>query len=76
MDIIAEEGIAAHWRYKERKDLTEREAKLVSWLRDLIKEISDPKELLDAVKAEVVPDTIYVLLQREMLRNFQSAQHQ
>jgi len=60
MDIIAEEGIAAHWRYKERKDLTEREAKLVSWLRDLIKEISDPKELLDAVKAEVVPDTIYV----------------
>ncbi|MCS7214587.1 MAG: bifunctional (p)ppGpp synthetase/guanosine-3',5'-bis(diphosphate) 3'-pyrophosphohydrolase [Thermodesulfovibrio sp.] len=60
MDIIAEEGIAAHWRYKERKDLTEREAKLVSWLRDLIKEISDPKELLDAIKAEVVPDTIYV----------------
>lgn len=60
MDIIAEEGIAAHWRYKERKDLTEREAKLVSWLRELIKEISDPKELLDAVKAEVIPDTIYV----------------
>jgi len=60
MDIIAEEGIAAHWRYKERKDLTERETKIVAWLRDLIKEISDPKELLDAVKAEVVPDTIYV----------------
>lgn len=60
MDIIAEEGIAAHWRYKERTDLTEREAKLVSWLRDLIKEISDSKELLQAVKAEVVPETIYV----------------
>ncbi|WP_297213434.1 MULTISPECIES: RelA/SpoT family protein [Thermodesulfovibrio] len=60
MDIIAEEGIAAHWRYKERKDLSERETKLVSWLRDLIKEISDARELLDAVKSEVVPDTIYV----------------
>ncbi len=60
MDIIAEEGIAAHWRYKERKDLSERETKIVSWLRDLIKEISDAKELLDAVKGEVVPDTIYV----------------
>lgn len=59
MDIIAEEGIAAHWRYKERKDLSERETKIVSWLRDLIKEISDARELLDAVKAEVVPDTIY-----------------
>lgn len=60
MDIIAEEGIAAHWRYKERKDLDGKEMKLVSWLRDLIKEISDPEELLDAVKAEVIPDTIYV----------------
>ncbi|MCX7988059.1 MAG: bifunctional (p)ppGpp synthetase/guanosine-3',5'-bis(diphosphate) 3'-pyrophosphohydrolase [Thermodesulfovibrio sp.] len=60
MDIIAEEGIAAHWRYKERKDLNEREAKIVAWLRELLKEISDPKELLDAVKAEVVPDTIYI----------------
>jgi len=60
MDIIAEEGIAAHWRYKEKSDLDEKEMKLVSWLRDLIKEISDPKELLDAVKAEVIPDTIYV----------------
>jgi len=59
MDIIAEEGIAAHWRYKERKDLNERETKIVSWLRELIKEISDPRELLDAVKAEVIPDTIY-----------------
>ncbi len=60
MDIIAEEGIAAHWRYKEKKELDEKETKIVSWLRDLIKEISDPKELLDAVKAEVIPDTIYV----------------
>lgn len=64
MDIIAEEGIAAHWRYKERKDLNERETKIVSWLRELVKEISDPKELLDAVKAEVVPDTIYVFTPR------------
>ncbi len=64
MNIIAEEGVAAHWRYKEKKDLSEREAKLVSWLRDLIKEISDAKELLDAVKAEVVPDTIYVFTPR------------
>lgn len=60
MDIIAEEGIAAHWRYKEKRDLNERETKIVSWLRELLKEISDPKELLDAVKAEVIPDTIYV----------------
>jgi len=45
MDIIAEEGIAAQLEInKERKDLTERETKIVAWLRDLIKEISDPKE--------------------------------
>ena len=60
MDIIAEEGIAAHWRYKEKKDISEKEMKIVSWLRELVKEIADPEELLDAVKSEVIPDTIYV----------------
>lgn len=64
MDIIAEEGIAAHWRYKEKKELDDKETKIVSWLRDLIKEISDPTELLDAVKSEVIPDTIYVFTPR------------
>ncbi len=60
MDLIAEEGIAAHWRYKEKDMLDSKNARYVAWLRDLIKEISDAKEFLEAVKGEVIPETVYV----------------
>ena len=61
MDEIAEEGIAAHWRYKEKRDTVDRKnSRFVTWLRDLVKEISDAREFLEAVKGEVVPDTVYV----------------
>ncbi|MCX8030089.1 MAG: bifunctional (p)ppGpp synthetase/guanosine-3',5'-bis(diphosphate) 3'-pyrophosphohydrolase [Thermodesulfovibrionales bacterium] len=60
MDLIAEEGIAAHWRYKEKDNLDSKNARFIAWLRDLIKEVSDAKEFLEAVKVEVTPETIYV----------------
>jgi len=60
MDAIAEEGIAAHWRYKEKDRTDKKNEQQVKWLRDLVKEISDAKEFLEAVKGEVVPDTVYV----------------
>jgi GTP pyrophosphokinase len=60
MDEIAEEGIAAHWRYKEKETVDKKNTRFVEWLRDLVKEISDAKEFLEAVKGEVTPDTVYV----------------
>lgn len=60
MDLIAEEGIAAHWRYKEKDSLDSKNARYIAWLRDLIKEISDAKEFLEAVKGEVTPETVYI----------------
>lgn len=60
MNLIAEEGIAAHWRYKEKDTLDSKNTRYVAWLRDLIKEISDAKEFLEAVKGEVIPETVYV----------------
>jgi GTP pyrophosphokinase len=60
MDAIAEEGIAAHWRYKEKDGSDKKNTQQVKWLRDLVREISDAKEFLEAVKGEVVPDTVYV----------------
>ncbi len=60
MDLIAEEGIAAHWRYKEKDTLDSKNARYIEWLRDLIKEISDAKEFLEAVKGEVTPETVYI----------------
>ncbi|BCB95563.1 GTP pyrophosphokinase [Dissulfurispira thermophila] len=60
MNEIAEEGIAAHWRYKERDSIDKKNTKFIAWLRELVKEISDAKEFLEAVKGEVIPETVYV----------------
>ncbi|HYA12096.1 MAG TPA: bifunctional (p)ppGpp synthetase/guanosine-3',5'-bis(diphosphate) 3'-pyrophosphohydrolase [Thermodesulfovibrionales bacterium] len=63
MHMIAEHGIASHWRYKEKGKIDEKSSKYISWLRELIhsqKELSDAKDFLDAIKGEVFPDVIYV----------------
>lgn len=63
MHMIAEHGIAAHWRYKEKGKVDEKVRKYISWLRELIqsqRELSDARDFLEAVKSEVFPDTVYV----------------
>ena len=63
MHRIAEEGIAAHWMYKEGKQVLDKDARYIKWLRELIKshqEMKDAREFLEMIKAEVVPDVIYV----------------
>ncbi|MEW6161753.1 MAG: bifunctional (p)ppGpp synthetase/guanosine-3',5'-bis(diphosphate) 3'-pyrophosphohydrolase [Nitrospirota bacterium] len=63
MNMIAEHGIASHWRYKEKGEVDEKSSKYISWLRNLIqaqKELSDAKDFLEAVKGEVFPDAVYV----------------
>lgn len=65
MDRVAEEGIASHWKYKEKdsEGLTEKDDRYISWLRDLVqtqKEMPDALDFMEAVKAEVIPDVIYI----------------
>lgn len=63
MNMIAEYGVASHWRYKEKGEIDERSNKYISWLRELIqtqKDLVDAKDFLEAVKGEVVPEVIYV----------------
>lgn len=60
MDRIAEEGIAAHWRYKEKGGIDIKNAQFISWLREIVKEISDAKEFMEAVKGEVFTERVYV----------------
>ncbi len=63
MHKIAEEGIASHWRYKEKGAIEDKDSKYISWLRELIKsqkDLRDAREFLEAVKGEVVPEVVYV----------------
>lgn len=63
MDRIAEEGIAAHWKYKEGEHAAKIDEKYFSWLREFIKtqkEMSDAREFLEAVKGNIVPGVVFV----------------
>ncbi len=67
MNMIAEHGIASHWRYKEKGKVDEKSDRYISWLRELVqaqKELSDAKDFIEAVKGEVVPEVIYVFTPR------------
>ena len=66
MNTIADEGIAAHWLYKEKGPagkMSPEESRRFSWLRELLewnKEWRDPKTLFDAMKLDLYPDEVYV----------------
>ena len=63
MHLIAEEGIAAHWRYKEGQPEEEEEDERFVWLRQLLewqREVKDPREFLDNLKIDLFPDEVYV----------------
>jgi len=63
MHQIAEEGIAAHWKYKEGKVFNAKEDKIFAWLRRLIEwqqELKDNKEFMEIFKIDLFPDEVYV----------------
>jgi len=63
MHRIAEEGIAAHWLYKERKAGKDKLDESLVWLRQLIEtqqETKDPQEFMDTVRVDLFPDEVYV----------------
>ena len=56
MHRIAEEGIAAHWSYKEKRPFKEKDAQHFAWLRQLVdlqKELKTPEELLEGMRLEL-----------------------
>ncbi len=63
MHRLAEEGIAAHWKYKEGKVFDPKEDKVFAWLRRIIEsqqELKDNKEFMEIFKIDLFPDEIYV----------------
>jgi len=67
MHQVAEEGIAAHWSYKERRAYKEKDAQRFAWLREMVdlqKELQNPQELLEGVRLELYPEEVYVFTPR------------
>lgn len=74
MHLVAERGIAAHWKYKERgkivDDVTTQQA---HWLRDLVtlhQQTRNPDEFLDTVKTDLFETEIYVFTPNGDVREF------
>jgi guanosine-3',5'-bis(diphosphate) 3'-pyrophosphohydrolase len=62
MNLVAEHGIAAHWKYKEGS-IASVDDKKFAWLRQLMesqKELRDPTEFLESVKVDLFGDEVYV----------------
>ena len=74
MHRVAEQGIAAHWKYKERSGgIDPRDAARFGWLRQLMefqKELKDPAEFLESVKVDLFQDEVYVFTPKGDVRVF------
>jgi len=63
MHRTAEEGIAAHWKYKEGRLGADRDEQYFVWLRQLLEfqqEVRDPQEFLQNLKIELYPEEVYI----------------
>jgi len=64
MDEIAEQGFAAHWKYKDGAEIIEDEGELNDWLRTIKEILDDPQpdamDFLDAIKLNLFASEIFV----------------
>ncbi len=66
MHKIAEEGIAAHWKYKDGPVSAQDEQRL-AWLRQVVewqRDVSDPNEFLSTLKVDLYPEEVYTFTPR------------
>ena len=62
MHRVAEEGIAAHWKYKDGHGTTVQDAERFAWLRHLVewqKEMRDSNDFLSTLKIDLYPQEVY-----------------
>ncbi|MGE4558618.1 MAG: bifunctional (p)ppGpp synthetase/guanosine-3',5'-bis(diphosphate) 3'-pyrophosphohydrolase [Desulfobulbus sp.] len=64
MDRVAQEGVAAHWAYKEGQKITSGDARLFKELKRLVKslqEVEDPSEFMESVRGELFEPDVFAL---------------
>ena len=74
MDRVAEEGIAAHWQYKEAGETTGQEGDQVSWLRQILEwqqDLKDPRDFVHLVKVDLFPEEVYTFTPKGRVMSFQ-----
>jgi guanosine-3',5'-bis(diphosphate) 3'-pyrophosphohydrolase len=62
MHKMAEEGIAAHWKYKDGAPVTAKDEQRLAWLRQVVEwqqDVNDPSEFLSTLKVDLYPEEVY-----------------
>jgi GTP diphosphokinase / guanosine-3',5'-bis(diphosphate) 3'-diphosphatase len=62
MHRIAEEGVAAHWKYKDGRPVSSDDDQRIAWMRQLIEwsqELQEPGEFLSTLKVDLAPVEVY-----------------
>jgi GTP diphosphokinase / guanosine-3',5'-bis(diphosphate) 3'-diphosphatase len=72
MHLRAEEGIAAHWKYKEGRVGDHRDERYFQWMRQLLEvqqEVRDPQEFLQNLKIDLYPEEVYIFTPKGEVRS-------
>ena len=67
MDRVAKSGIAAHWGYKEGKQVDEGVSRMYTWIQEMVENqenFRDPGEFMENVRIDLFPDEVYVFTPR------------
>jgi GTP diphosphokinase / guanosine-3',5'-bis(diphosphate) 3'-diphosphatase len=68
----AEEGVAAHWKYKEGRVGHQSDERYFQWMRQLLEvqqEIRDPEEFLQNLKVDLYPEEVYIFTPKGEVRS-------
>ena len=72
MHARAEDGIAAHWKYKEGRVGDHGDERYFQWMRQLLEvqqEVRDPEEFLQNLKIDLYPEEVYIFTPKGEVRS-------
>ena len=73
MHRMAEDGIAAHWKYKEGRIGDQKDERYFQWMRQLLEqtqEVGDPQEFIQNLKVELYPEEVYTFTPKGQVKAF------
>ncbi|HKT82050.1 MAG TPA: bifunctional (p)ppGpp synthetase/guanosine-3',5'-bis(diphosphate) 3'-pyrophosphohydrolase [Vicinamibacterales bacterium] len=73
MHRMAEEGIAAHWKYKEGRVGDQKDERYFQWMRQLLEyqqDVRDPQEFIQHLKIDLYPEEVYTFTPKGQVKAF------
>ena len=73
MHRMAEDGIAAHWKYKEGRVGDQKDERYFQWMRQLLEyqqEVRDPREFIHNLKVELYQEEVYAFTPKGQVKAF------